>query len=36
MFTSFVQGIAVLLKMVQKKVYWMTHHANKLIELAEG
>jgi hypothetical protein len=24
------------LQMVQRKVYWLTHHAQKLIELAEG
>jgi homoserine kinase type II len=24
------------LQMVQRKVYWMTHHAEKLVELAEG
>jgi homoserine kinase type II len=24
------------LQMVQRKVYWLTHHADKLIELAEG
>jgi hypothetical protein len=30
-----MEGLTFL-KMVQRKVYWMTHHANKLIELAEG
>ena len=24
------------LRMVQKKVYWITHHADKLVQLAEG
>jgi homoserine kinase type II len=24
------------LRMVQRKIYWLTHHADKLIELAEG
>jgi Ser/Thr protein kinase RdoA (MazF antagonist) len=30
-----MEGLTFL-RMVQKKVYWMTHHASKLIELAEG
>ncbi len=30
-----MEGLTFL-KMVQRKVYWMTHQANKLIELAEG
>ena len=30
-----LQGLKFL-QMVQRKVYWLTHHAQKLIELAEG
>jgi Ser/Thr protein kinase RdoA (MazF antagonist) len=30
-----MEGLTFL-KMVQRKVYWMTHHSSKLIELAEG
>jgi hypothetical protein len=30
-----LEGLTFL-QMVQRKVYWMTHHAPQLIELAEG